>query len=130
MLVPQIAHLRLLIHRQGRLKLRTPCKTPARRDFVEGKLALRLRGELLVRVDADFVHVANVRRRDREKEEVGRVRTQSWPPFCHAVWKVVCQSTVGFDGALAKELTVRRVHSRRTSTLGLSTLECLQGWLS
>ena len=29
---------------------------------------------------------------------------QAWPLFSHAVWKVVCGSTVGFHGALVKEL--------------------------
>ena len=37
----------------AKLKLRTPYKPPARRDLVEGKLSLRVRGELLVPLDAD-----------------------------------------------------------------------------
>ena len=37
----------------AKLQLGTPYKTPARRDLVEGKLALHLRGALLVPSDAD-----------------------------------------------------------------------------
>ena len=45
--------LRLAAYLIAKLKLRTPYETRARRDLVEGKLALHLRGELLVLLDAD-----------------------------------------------------------------------------
>ena len=54
-------------------------------------------------------HVASVRRGDRcltEKAEEcsDMCEPRAWLLFSRAVWKVVCGSTVGFDGALAQEL--------------------------